>query len=210
VQILVKSGGTTTAGATSQNCANSPTYTVWSETWTTNPTTTTAWTLTDINALQAGVRDADATNREVRVSHVKVTVTFVPVYSVEIDRCTNSACSTMNVLYGPVNSNTFGNDVTFTTGSIAAQTLGPTERIRFKVALVAGGSVSVAYNGPYPGTSDSRATVPIPEFAEVAVPFATTVLVILIARRRSARRARTRDSARAPQVPTLPGSSPFL
>jgi hypothetical protein len=209
VKIIVKSGGTTTAGATSQNCANSATYTVWSETWTTNPTTTVAWTLADINALQAGVRDADATSREVRASHVKVTVTFAPVYSVEIDRCTNTACSTMNVLYGPVNGNTFGNDVTFTTGSIAAQTLGPTERIRFSVALVAGGSVSVAYNGAYPGTSDSRATVPIPEFAEIAIPLVTTILVILFARRRIIRRPRKGGTVPAAAVSRPPGTGPI-
>jgi len=190
VKILVKSGGTTTAGATSQNCANSATYTVWSEDWATNPTTSSAWTLSDINALQAGVRDADASTLEVRVSHVRVTVTFVPVYSVEIDRCTNSACSTLNVLYGPTNGNTFGNDVTFTTGTIAAQTLGATERIRFKVTMVAGGSISVRYNGAYPGTDDSRATVPIPEFGDIAPPVVATLMVILVVRRQRTKRSR--------------------
>ncbi|HLQ42789.1 MAG TPA: hypothetical protein VK189_08070, partial [Thermoplasmata archaeon] len=144
VQIIIKTGGTVFAGPTAQNCANSATYTVWNENWATNPQTTAAWTLADINALQAGVRDADGTTREARVSHVKVTVTFVPVYSVEIDRCTDSACSSMNVLYGPTNGNTFGNDVTFTTGTIAAQTLGASERIRFIVTMIAGGSISVA------------------------------------------------------------------
>ncbi len=190
VKILVKSGGTTTAGATSQNCANSATYTVWSEDWATNPTTSSAWTLSDINALQAGVRDADSGTLEVRVSHVRVTVTFVPVYSVEIDRCTNSACSTLNVLYGPTNGNTFGSDVTFTTGTIAAQTLGATERIRFKVTMVAGGSISVRYNGAYPGTDDSRATVPIPEFSDIGPVVFGTILVALIVRRPRARRSR--------------------
>ncbi len=191
VKILVKSGGTTTAGATSQNCANSATYTVWSEDWATNPTTSSAWTLSDINALQAGVRDADSGTLEVRVSHVRVTVTFVPVYSVEIDRCTNSACSTLNVLYGPTNGNTFGSDVTFTTGTIAAQTLGATERIRFKVTMVAGGSISVRYNGAYPGTDDSRATVPIPEFSDIGPVVFGTILVALIVRRQRARRSRS-------------------
>ncbi|HYT00620.1 MAG TPA: ATPase domain-containing protein [Thermoplasmata archaeon] len=196
VKILVKSGGTTTAGATSQNCANSATYTVWSEDWATNPTTSSAWTLSDINALQAGVRDADSSTLEVRVSHVRVTVTFVPVYSVEIDRCTNSACSTLNVLYGPTNGNAFGSDVTFTTGTIAAQTLGATERIRFKVTMVAGGSMSVRYNGAYPGTDDSRATVPVPEFSEVGPVAFGTMLVALIVRRQRARRWRRENQSR--------------
>jgi len=189
VQIIIKTGGTVFAGPTAQNCANSATYTVWNENWATNPQTTAAWTLADINALQAGVRDADATTREARVSHVKVTVTFVPVYSVEIDRCTDSACSSMNVLYGPTNGNTFGNDVTFTTGTIAAQTLGASERIRFIVTMVAGGSISVAYNGANPGTSDSRATVSVPEFSDIGPPVMATLLVVFIARRRRAKRS---------------------
>jgi len=163
---------------------------VWRANWATNPTTSAAWTLSDINALQAGVRDADASTLEVRVSNVKVTVTFASVYSVEIDRCTDSACSTPTVLYGPTNGNTFGNDATFTTGTIAAQTLGATERIRFKVTMVAGGSVSVAYNGAYPGTSDSRATVPVPEFGDIAPPIVATLVMILVVRRQRTKRLR--------------------
>jgi len=199
VNVLVKSGGTTSAGGTKQNCPNSPTYGVWTDTWTTDPADAGAWTLSDVNALQVGVRDNDATNREVRVSHVKAIVTFAPVYSVEIDKCTNEACTTYVTLYGPTNGNTYAGDVTFTTGTIGAQTLGATERIRFKVTLENGGTVRVRYNGPNPnpGTDDSRATVPIPEFQELAVPVIATVLLVPLYRRYARRRERVEASSTA-------------
>ncbi len=177
VRILVKSGSTTGVGTTAKNCVNSATYDVWTDSFTTDPADGGAWTSSDINALQIGVRDADTTTRVVRVSHVKATVRWNPVYSVQIDKCLNEACSSSTTLYGPTSGNTFGNDVTFTTGSISGQTIGSSERIRFKVELLSGGTVTPRYNGPNPspGTDDSRATVPIPEFREIAIPVAVSL-----------------------------------
>jgi len=193
VRVILKSGANTYLGGSSPNCPNNVNYKVWSDTWTTDPSDGLAWTLTDINALQVGVRDNDAISDEVRVSHVRAIVSFVPVYSVAIDKCTVADCSTFTNLYTSSNSNTFGNDVTFTTGTIGAQTLGGSDRLRFKVTVVAGGTVTINYNAAYPGTSDSRATVPIPEFHEVAIPIALTFLLIPVTRRfRSKRHASRR------------------
>src|SRR2546425_2500991 len=197
VRILVKSGGTVGVGPNAPgSCANSATYTVWSDTYTTDPATGASWTLAAINALQIGVRDNDGTTREVRVSHVVATVTFVPVYTVEIDHCTNSACSTMTTLYGPSNFDSYGNDVTITTPSIPAQTFAATDRIRFLVQLNGTGtsqnqgSVTINYNGAYPGTADSRGTVAVPEFGEVALPIGFALLAVPVARRWHLCRAR--------------------
>jgi len=193
VKVLVKSGATTSVGATSQNCANSATYTVWSDTWTTDPADGGAWTLADINALQAGVRDDDNTVREVRVSHVMATVTFAPAYTVQIDKCLNTACTSRTILYGPTNSNTYGSDVTFTTPSIPVQTFTGSERIRFLVQLNGTGtsqnhgSVTVRYNGPNPGPDDSRGTISIPEFGAATVTVATVTLVVAFRRWRACR-----------------------
>ncbi|HEV8595964.1 MAG TPA: ATPase domain-containing protein [Thermoplasmata archaeon] len=183
-RVIVKSGSTTGVGTTSIDCANSGTYTVWTDTWTTDPADASAWTLSDVDALQIGVRDNDDKNREVRVSHVKVTITFLPVYSVEIDKCLNEACTSLTTLYGPTTANSFGSDVTLTTGSIGAQSLGASERFRFRIQLTTSGSVTVRYNGANPGTDDSRATVPIPEFEEIALPLGVTVAIAWFARRR--------------------------
>ena len=198
-RVILKSGTTTGVGGTSTNCALA-TYTVWSDTWTTDPADSSAWTLSDINALQVGVRDNDGTTREVRVSHVKATVTFAPVYSVEIDKCSNEACTSYLTLYGPTNSNTYGSDVTFTTGSIAAQTLSSSERIRFKITVEAGGSVRINYNGANPGASDSRATVPIPEFEALTIPLMAMIIVVPLVRR-TARRRRAATPAGSGVVP---------
>ena len=184
VRVIVKSGSTTGVGATLTDCANSGTYTVWSDTFTTDPADGGAWTASDIDAMQIGVRDNDDKSREERVSHVKATVRWNPVYSVQIDKCTNAACTSFTTLYGPTSGNTFGSDVTFTTGSIGAQTLGPSERLRFTVALVTGGTVTVRYNGANPGTDDSRATVPIPEFEQIAIPLGVSLGVAWMARAR--------------------------
>ena len=170
VRILLKSGGTTSVGGTSTNCANSATYTVWTDTWTTDPSDGLAWTLADINALQVGVRDNDATTREVRASHAMATVTWVPVHSVQIEKCTTSDCTSRATLYGPTNGNTYGSDVTFTSSSLGSQTFDANSRVRFKVELYVDGSstpgsVTVRYNGANPGTDDSRATSPPPPFA---------------------------------------------
>ena len=189
VSIVIKSGGTVYAGASgAQNCPQSSTYTVWSDTWTTDPATSSEWTNSGINALQAGVRDGDNQARPVRVSHVKVTVTFTPVYSVEINKCTNVGCTTTTNLYAATNFNTYGSDVTIQTGTIAAVSTGSTEHVEWKIALVAGGTVTIRYNGANPGTDDSRATVPIPEFEQIAIPLAGSLAVVAVVRRHARRR----------------------
>ena len=190
VAILLRSGGTNYVGSSGGQDCPQGTYVAWSDAWTTDPFDGLGWTDADLDALEAGVRDGDAATTAVRVSHVKVTVTFEPVYAVEVARCSNAGCTIATTLYGPVNSVTFGADVPFTSGSIAAQTLTGQEHIQWRVAKDAtGGSVRIRYNGPYPASDDSRGTVPVPEFAEVAIPLTGTLLIIAawgaVARRRS-------------------------
>ena len=195
VRIIIKSGGTTSVGATAKNCRSFTPYTVWTETWTTDPATSSAWTLSALNSLQIGVRDNTGSTKEVRASHVKATVTFAPVYSVEIDKCTNEVCSSYVTLYGPTNGNTYGQEVTFTTGNLGMQTFGANERIRFRVTLETSGSVTVRYNGASGGTDDSRGTVPIPEFQDLVLPAMGIVFVVLVCGAASRRRRRVRPSA---------------
>jgi hypothetical protein len=190
VRVMLKSAGTTSVGSTAQNCANSMLYSVWSETWPTDPADGGPWTATDINGLQVGVRDNDATTRDVRVSHVKAIVTFAPVYSVAINKCENAGCTITTNLYPATNFNAFGSDVTITTGGIPAQTLVGQEHIQWKVTLVSGGTVTIRYNGPYPGTDDSRATVSIPEFEALVVPLTGVLALVAIALRSGHRKRR--------------------
>ena len=195
VAIIIRSGATTSVGASgNQNCANSATYTVWSDTWTTDPADGGAWTAAGINALQVGVRDADAQTQEARASHLKVNVTFVPVYSVQINECNNAACTSTTNLYPATNFNSYGSDVTIQTGTIAALTLTGQEHIQWKITLVNGGTVTIRYNGANPGTDDSRATVPVPEFHEVVVPLTGTLLIAAMARRWQSCRQRRRGN----------------
>ena len=188
VRILVRSSGTTFADGTAQDCANSATYTTWTETWTTDPLDGLPWTLADINALQVGVRDNDGFARVVRVSHVVATVAWTPVYAVRIDKCLNTACTSFTTLYGPTNGNTYGNDVPFTTPSIPAQTFTGNDRLRFSVTLYVDGAsntgtMRVRYNGPYPGTDDSRGTIAIPEFQQIGLPVMAILVVVPLLRR---------------------------
>jgi len=98
---------------------------------------------------------------------------------VQIEICNTATCGSSTSLYGPTNANSFGNDV-LQTASIAAQTLTASQFLRFRVAAVFGGTVTVNYNGPSPGTSDSRVTIPIPEFSGIALPIGSTILIAII------------------------------
>ena len=66
-QLLINEGGTTTAG-TDHNCADAAWTSIFTDTYTTNPRTGSAWTESQINNLQAGVRHNQSTAREVRVT----------------------------------------------------------------------------------------------------------------------------------------------
>jgi len=163
--------------------------------WPTNPSNGSAWFFSDLSSLQIGVRDNDATTSEVRVSNVRLVVYFKPIYSVQIDLCSSATCGGPTTLYGPTNANAFGNDV-LQTASIAAQTLTSSQYLRFRVAFVSpggtanGGTVTINYNGLFSGTSDSRVTIPVPEFGDIGLPIGTTILIAVVARRWIRRRKR--------------------
>jgi hypothetical protein len=201
IQTVLLNGSTEFDGSLTV-CSTGP-YGAVSSTYAQYPLTTPrAWTATDINNLQAGV--VASSNKQIRATEIMVTVTYMPSYSVEIDLCTTQNCNTRTALYGPTTQTVFGNNVTITTPSISAQTLNGNDRIRFALTWVSGTSITVNYNGPSPtpGTSDSRATVPIPEFQEVMVPIlgAAVLSLILPARRRRRERA-PQDAERPEDVP---------
>ncbi|HEV8594902.1 MAG TPA: DUF6531 domain-containing protein, partial [Thermoplasmata archaeon] len=84
VRTLVKTNGVLFAGASDFNCPNSGTYGTTSTTYATNPQTGSAWTQGQIDALQAGCRDKDTTNRQVRCSEVRADVNFNARQSLEV------------------------------------------------------------------------------------------------------------------------------
>ncbi len=196
VRVSVRVGTTIYPGGSHSACS-SASYTTFTNSWATNPSNGSAWFLSDLSNLQIGARDADASTSEVRVSSLRALVYFKPIYSLEVDLCTASDCATPTPLYGPVNSNVYGDDI-LKTASIGSQSLTSGQRIRFRVALVLGGTVTLRYNGPNPGTSDSRSTVPvpIPEFQEILLPLGSTLVLIVVARRRRDRRVHREKNAR--------------
>lgn len=74
VRTLIKTNGVLFAGASNFDCPNSGTYGSTATTYTVNPQTSGAWNQGQIDALQAGCRDNDATTREVRCSEVRIDV----------------------------------------------------------------------------------------------------------------------------------------
>lgn len=180
VKIAVKDGTTVGLGSTAQNCANSATYTVWMDTFATKPSGG-AWDQASLNALQIGCSDEDATTRVVRCSSLKAVVDYVTVYTVAIDKCTSSSCSTTTGLYASSNQATYGTDVTITTGTIGAQTSDSNTRFRWKLlvdAVGSGGTVTLNINGPTPGSSDTYVTVPIPENLEMLAVVAVAAFLL--------------------------------
>lgn len=188
---LVRVGATIYAGGSLPTCP-SASYAIERSAWTTNPSNNNPWAFSDLSSLQIGVRDNDATTNEVRVSNLRLVIYFNPIYSVQIEICNTATCGSSTSLYGPTNANSFGNDVLQTT-SIAAQSLTASQYLRFRVAAVFGGTVTVDYNGPNPGTSDSRVTIPIPEFGEIVLPLGGTIVIAAIIPRWIRRRKRPND-----------------
>ena len=197
VETYIRNGSSNEAFGTSTNCPTGS-YTEVATAYANYPWgTPRSWTATDVNNLEIGMRDGDTQARTVYVSEVRLAVSYAPVYSVEIFKCAQAACTSGSAIYGPTNFASFGSDVTITTSSLAAQSLNSNQRFRFKITLVTGategGSISISYNGASGGSSDSRATIPIPEFEEVAIPLAVVLILVPATRywrtRRRARRA---------------------
>lgn len=194
IQTVLLNGSTEFDG-TATVCSTGP-YAAVTTTYGQYPLATPrSWTATDINNLQAGVLTSG--NKQVKVTEVKVTVTYMPSYSVEIDLCSIQNCNSRTALYGPTKYTSFGNNILITTPSIPAQAVNGNGRIRFAVAWVSGTSVTVNYNGPNPtpGTSDSRATVPIPEFQDVVLPVLGAVVLTIVLPARRRRRLRAADDS---------------
>ena len=63
VQPVIKTHGSFYNGA-SFDCPNAMTYGTTSKSWSTNPNTLAGWTQAEVDALQAGCRDADTTNQK--------------------------------------------------------------------------------------------------------------------------------------------------
>jgi len=70
---------------------------------------------------------------------------------------------------------------------VGAQALGANEEVRIYIAhSSAAGSVIISYDDA-DTTGDSRATLPIPEFTDIAIPAALGLIVLAVIRRRRKR-----------------------
>lgn len=73
-QIGVRTGATDYWSA-SKDTVNVTTYVLFSETWATNPNTGTAWTVSDLDALQVGVKKINGVGGAVTYMYVEVNYT---------------------------------------------------------------------------------------------------------------------------------------
>lgn len=73
-QIGVRSGGTDYWSA-DKDTVSSTAYILFSETWATNPNTSSAWTTSEIDALEAGVKKTNAVGGAVTYMYVEVDYT---------------------------------------------------------------------------------------------------------------------------------------
>ena len=79
---------------------------------------------------------------------------------------------------------TFGDDIQCVATGVAAKTLTSNQVVRVYIKNSGSGpTVSIAYDDST-SSGDSRATLPVPEFHEVAMPVATILLIVLVLRRR--------------------------
>lgn len=193
VKINVKDSTTVAAGA-AHTCAKNS-YTQWTDSFATKPSGG-AWDATNLNALQVGLQTNNVRTQEKRSSYIVYKVQQHAVYSVEIRQCTVAACTSYTTLYGPMSSNTYGNDVTFTSGTLAGQDCTAVSCRWMWVVSVAtgGGTVRVRYNGANPGTDDSRATVPIPDVAPLAAIGIVLVVMAVPRMRKVVRKSRGNDA----------------
>lgn len=73
-QIGVRSGGTDYWSG-NKDTVSSTSYILFSETWTTNPNTSAAWTVSDLDALQTGVKKTNSVGGAVTYSYTEVDYT---------------------------------------------------------------------------------------------------------------------------------------
>ncbi|MGI0148437.1 MAG: hypothetical protein ACREDF_02735, partial [Thermoplasmata archaeon] len=111
------------------------------------------------------------------------------------DKSTDSVRATIGSCLGVTAA---GDDQQCLLSSVASQTIASNEVVRIRVVHSgSAGTISVDYDNVDP-TGNSRVTVPIPEFAEIAIPLAGVFFVAVVARRAASRR-------RGPSSLTNPG-----
>lgn len=76
LRLFVVVGGTSYYG--SYQACSSATYATLTETWITNPATSTAWTSAAVNAASAGVEYSSSLLESIRVSYLDATVSYTP------------------------------------------------------------------------------------------------------------------------------------
>jgi len=177
VHLVIKENSVTTLGTAQTNCANSATYTVWNQAWSTKPSNGLSWNDADLDALQSGCSDEDLTTRVVRCSHTYASVSYRPVYQAEILKCSVSDCTAYSSLWTGY-SDTYGTDSTTNTASIAAQTCNTAScRFGFRITMSsANGAISFNYDDDIV-TADSYILVPEYEIA-IAIPILALLFVI--------------------------------
>ncbi|MGI0149831.1 MAG: hypothetical protein ACREDF_09915 [Thermoplasmata archaeon] len=78
---------------------------------------------------------------------------------------------------------TGGNDVQCLASGVPEKVLTSSQVIRIVIRNVVGGTISIEYDDG-DSTGDSRATVPIPEFDDIAIPLVAVLVVSILLRRR--------------------------
>lgn len=147
-QIGVRAGSTDYWSA-SKNTVNVTTYILFSETWTTNPNTTAAWTVSDLDALQVGVK---------KINNVGGAVTYV--YA-EVDYTAAAG----------------GTTVTPTTASLTLSTFTPTVSVSdHKTVTPSTLSLTISTFAPTVSVSDNQSVTPTTTSLTLTL-FAPTVSV---------------------------------
>ena len=104
----------------------------------------------------------------------------IEIWNVATDTVSSTIGSCLNVV-------TRGDDVQCLVSGVGAQALGANEEVRIYIAhSSAAGSVIISYDDA-DTTGDSRATLPIPEFTDIAIPAALGLIVLAVIRRRRKR-----------------------
>jgi hypothetical protein len=124
-----------------------------------------------------------------------------PAYSVSLQIWNLGPNTVAETVISCTNQTTFGDDVRCFTDSVPQKNLGGSQVVRILVTYASGsGSVTIEYDDA-DATGDSRLTLPIPEFGDLALPILAIVLMFAAAARR--RRRWVAPSVRRPLAKIL-------
>ena len=141
-----------------------------------NPMQTACWYIVDTMGQTIPAGDWE-TLLDVSVISAEYSVTF-QIWNADSHTVAGSPIGSCN------SQSISGGDIQCLIPSVPAQALTSNQIVRIVIAFSTGlGTVSITYDDAA-STSDSRATLPIPEFGDIAIPVLAVVVVSVLARRR--------------------------